>query len=121
MSTRISSLAALLALAACGGATQPQAEAGALRIECAVGPGAEFGPDCLIEREERDGEVLLVIRRPDGGYRRFVKLDDGRGLAAADGADEATARYADGVLEVSVADERYRIPAREQTADAAGE
>src|SRR3990170_977074 len=107
MSTRISSLVPLIALAACGGEARRQAGDGAQRIECAVGPGSEFGPDCLVEREERDGVIVLVVRRPDGGYRRFVQLEDGRGLEVADGADEATLRYSQGVLEVSVADGRY--------------
>lgn len=113
MSTRISSLVPLLVLAACGGAVQPQASESADRIECAVGPGTGFAPDCLVEREERDGEIVVVVRRPDGGFRRFVQLTDGRGVAAADGADEVTSSYGDGVLEVSVAQERYRFPARE--------
>lgn len=117
MSTRISSLSAVLALAACGGAVQPQAAEGAQRIECAVGQGATYAPDCLVERDVRDGERLVIVRRPDGGFRRFVELSDGRGLAVADGADEARARLEGGILEISVAEERYRFPARAMTAD----
>ena len=113
MSTRTYSLLLALVLAACGGAVQPQANEGAQRIDCAVGPGTEFGPDCLVEREVRDGETLLVVRQPTGGYRRFVQLADGGGLAAADGADEVTSAYRDGMLEVSIAEERYRFPARD--------
>ena len=118
MSTRISSLSAMLALAACGGAVQPQAAEGAQRIECAIGEGAQFAPDCLVERQVRDGETLLVVRRPDGGYRRFVQLGDGRGLAAADGADEASVTLEGQTLEVTIAQERYRFPAREMNPNA---
>ena len=57
------------------------------------------------------------MRRPDGGYRRFVELGDGRGVEAADGADAVTSRYHDGVLEVVVAQERYRFPARDVADD----
>ena len=117
MSTRTSSLAGVLALAACGGAVQPQAAEGAQPIECAIGRGAPLASDCLVERAVRDGEVLLIVRRPDGGYRRFVQLGEGRGVAAADGADEASASFADGVLDVRIADERYRFPARETPGD----
>jgi phage tail sheath gpL-like len=40
-------------------------------------------------------------------------VDDGRGVVSADGADEATAQWSsEGVLEVSVAGDRYRFPAR---------
>jgi hypothetical protein len=118
MSTRTSSLVALLLLTACGnGGAQPQAAEGAERIACAIGPGAEFGPDCLVERSVRDGEHLLVVRQPGGGYRRFVELRDGRGVEAADGADQVTSRYHDGVLEVAVSQERYRLPARDAAHD----
>lgn len=118
MSTQTSSLVALLLLTACGnGGGQPQASEGAERIACAIGPGAEFGPDCLVERVVRDGEHLLIVRQPGGGYRRFVEASDGRGLAAADGADAVTSRYHDGVLEVAVAQERYRFPARDAAHD----
>lgn len=113
MSTRISSLGVLLGLAACGGAVQPQAAEGAQRIECALGSGTRFAPDCLVERELRQGEVLLIVRWPDGGFRRFVQLADGAGLAVADGAEEATSQLSSGILEVSVADEKYRFPARD--------
>ena len=117
MSTRTSSLAAVLTLAACGGAVQPQAAEGAQRIECAIGAGAEFAPDCLVERELRDGKTLLVMRHPDGGFRRFEQRSDGSGLTAADGADEATATLERGMLEVRVADERYRFPTRDMDHD----
>lgn len=117
MSTRISSLGALLALAACGGAGQPQAAEGAQRFECAVGQGAAFAADCLVEREVREGETLVIVRWPDGGFRRFVELSDGRGLATADGADEAVAKLSGGMLEIRVADERYRFPTRTMKAD----
>ena len=118
MSTRISSLASLLLLVACGsGEVQPQASGDAERIECAIGPGARFGRDCLVEREQRNGGTVLVVRQPGGGYRRFVELSDGRGIATADGADDVTSGYHDGVLEVAVAQERYRFPAREVAHD----
>ena len=73
--------------------------------------------DCLVERATREGETLLIVRRPDGGYRRFVELDDGRGLAAADGADEARVTLDGDVLQVEIADETYRFPARSSGTD----
>ena len=115
MSTRISStLPLLLLLAACSGdaPVQAQAEQGAQRIECAIGPGAEFGPDCLVERAETDGAAVLTLRHPDGSFRRFEQLADGAGLAVYDGADTAEQDLVDGTLEVRVAGDRYRFPAR---------
>lgn len=110
---RISSaLILLLGCAGCSaGAEQPQAEPGAERIECALGEGAEFSATCLVERSAVEGARLLTVRHPDGGIRRFEQVDDGRGLIAADGADEAKLNFADEVLEVTVANDRYRFPA----------
>jgi hypothetical protein len=118
MSTRISSFALPLLLAGCGnGAVQPQAGEGAERIDCAIGRGAQYGPDCLVEREQREGEALLVVRQPGGGYRRFVMPSGGGAIDAADGADAVTSRMHGGYLEVSVAQERYRFPASDAAHD----
>jgi hypothetical protein len=115
MFTRISSALVLLSLGACSSGDAPvqaQAEEGAQRIECAIGPGAEFAPDCLVERAEIEGATVLTVRHPDGGFRRFEQLADGRGLAIYDGADGAELTLAGDVLEVRVAGDRYRFPAR---------
>lgn len=110
---RISSaLILLLASTGCSaGAEQPQAEPGAERIECALGEGTEFAADCLVERSAVGDTRVLTVRHPDGGIRRFEQVDDGRGLIVADGADEAKLNFADEVLEISVANDRYRFPA----------
>ena len=106
--------ALILSLAVTGcsaGAEQTQAEPGAERIECALGEGAEFAAVCLVERSEIEGARVLTVRHPDGGMRRFEQVGDGRGLMVADGADEAKLSFADDVLEVTVAGDRYRFPA----------
>lgn len=118
------SLTGVLALAACSsgdGAVQAQAEEGAQRIECAIGPGAEFGADCLVERAEAEGAIVLTVRHPDGGFRRFEQLADGRGLAAFDGADPVEQELTGGLLEVRVAGDRYRFPARPRQGGDGGE
>lgn len=114
MFTRISSALVLLSLGACSGdaPVQAQADEGAQRIDCAIGPGAEFGPDCLVERVQIEGATVLTVRHPDGGFRRFEQLADGLGLAIYDGADGAELTLAGDVLEVRVAGDRYRFPAR---------
>ncbi len=110
---RISSaLILLIAVSGCSaGAEQSQAAPGAERIECALGEGAEFAPDCLVERSAVEGERVLTVRHPDGGFRRFDQVDDGRGLVIADGADQAKLTFAGDMLEVTVATDRYRFPA----------
>ncbi|MGB7374473.1 hypothetical protein [Pontixanthobacter sp.] len=101
------------ALAACSGPPpeQPQAEEGSDAIECALGEGSEFGADCLVERSEVDGQKVLTIRHPDGGFRRFEQLTDGRGLAEMDGADTVSRSLEDGTLLISIGPDRYRFPA----------
>lgn len=113
MFMRISSaLFLVLTSAGCSaGAEQPQATAGAQRIECALGEGSEYAPVCLIERSFAHGERVLTVRHPDGGFRRFEQVADGRGLIIVDGADEAKLDFAEGVLNVTVAHDRYRFPA----------
>lgn len=113
MSMRISS-ALILVLASSGcsaGAEQPQAAAGAQRIECALGEGAEFADDCLVERSASGDTRVVTVRHPDGGFRRFEQVDDGRGLTIADGADEAVTSLAGDVLEITVGQDRYLFPA----------
>ena len=107
------SLCACLALFSTAGcspaAEQPQAEEGADIVECALGDGSEFGPDCLVERSEADGKTVLTVRHPDGGFRRFEQLKDGSGIAEMDGADTATRTLDGDTLLVSVGADRYRF------------
>lgn len=117
MSMRTSS-ALILAIVFCGAASgcsadaeQPQAVPGAERIDCALGKGAEFAADCLVERSEAGDTRILTVRHPDGGFRRFEQVADGRGLVIVDGADGAALIFADDLLEVTVAADRYRFPA----------
>ena len=100
----------LLALAACG----REGEAGPpLRhIDCALAGASAFKPDCTVEQAVQGGRTMLIVAAPDGMFRRFERVDDGRGVIAADGVEESTAHWvADGVLEVGVGQDRYRFPA----------
>ncbi|MDN3645267.1 hypothetical protein QWY75_03480 [Pontixanthobacter aestiaquae] len=113
MTTRFLTASALLvgASACSPDVDQPQAEEGAEMVECALGEGSAFGPDCLVERENVDGQKQLIVRHPDGGFRRFAQLDDGRGLVELDGADQLTRALDGNVLEISVGADRYRFTA----------
>ena len=119
MSTRISSLGALLLAACSPEAAVPATEEDDL-IACALGGAGSFTRDCAVERSRGDaqaeGGVLLVVRHPDGGFRRFVVADDRLGVAPADGAEPATLTFRDDSIEVAVGGDRYRFPA-EMTAD----
>lgn len=52
---------------------------------------------------EREGEIL-VIRHPDGSFRRLRMPD----YSEADGSQTANANIGDQTVEVQLADDRYR-------------
>ncbi len=116
-------LAGLLAVGGCNRAPDNQALANAEsqqlreaaesgRILCALAGADGFRMDCTMDRlVTRDGPVVL-LGRADVGYRRFRIATDGRGLVVADGAEQARVTVIDnGMIEVAVADDRYRLPA----------
>ena len=114
MSTRISSAGALLLLAACSQAATEDAATAADAddmIECAVAGATAFERLCAVERTQAEGAPILVVRHPDGGFRRFEVMSDGTGLATADGAEPASVTLREDGIEVAVATDRYRFPA----------
>jgi len=83
------------------------------KIECAINGDSEFTRDCFTERLSGEGGVTMIIRHPDGGFRRFNVLTDGHGLEAADGFDKAKISIVeDGKILVSVGPDRYMLPAQ---------
>jgi len=125
MSTRISKrsqyLVALLSLplASCG-QEQPGASETAqhrddgqatMHIPCAKGDAA-LAADCTIEQAAGPDGIVLTIRHPGGGFRRLRVTADGRGVVAADGAEQAHVTVpAAGSIDVALGTERYRLPA----------
>lgn len=89
------------------------------KIECAINGDSDFTPGCFTERLSGEGGVTMIIRHPDGGFRRFNVLTDGRGLEAADGFDKANISIVeDGRILVSVGPDRYLLPAQIKSAAA---
>ena len=114
MSMRTSSAAILLLLAACDApdaAGAPQAADPENLIECAVAGSSAFARDCVVERSRVDGAPILVVRHPDGSFRRFEVTSDGTGVATADGSQPARITPREGEIEVAVGTDRYRFPA----------
>ena len=110
MSMRIFSAVAIACLAGCtSGDGEPLGD----RIACAVDGATDFAEVCFAERWQVEDTMFLVIRHPDGGFRRFEVLSGGRGIEAADGMEDARVSLKDGFLEASIAGDRYRIPVKQ--------
>jgi hypothetical protein len=121
MSMRISSAVfGAILLAGCSGeplaenasgAPEAVASAGADegRLLCAVEGYEGFAPACSVERHYDASGLLLIVRLPDGGFRR-LRVADGA-LVAADGAEQARVTPAgEGAVEVAIGDARVRLP-----------
>jgi len=132
MSMRISSIvASALLLTACenrpDNAVLAEAEERAAahagddgKIECAINGASNFTRDCYTERLSGEGGATMIIRHPDGGFRRFNILTDGHGLEAADGFDQASvAIVEDGKILVTVGPDQYLLPAQIKSSAAA--
>ncbi len=103
--------AGALALAACG-SNENQRDPNAEVVDCALDGAADFAKDCTIERNGSEEGLVLTIGREDKGYRRFIVTKDGTGVRAADGAEAATIAIVDnGMVDVTVGKDRYRLPA----------
>lgn len=111
---RASWLALLPLLAACSRQSEEGAAPGdgGERIACALAGARDLTPTCAVDRSEVDGTLTLIVRHPDGAFRRFAVVTDGRGLVVADGAEQAVTRVEGDKLAVSVSDDRYLFPAR---------
>ncbi len=110
---RATALLPLVALAACGQGAGSAPERPMVTIECATDGATAFARDCKVEPVVEQGRHFLVVHHPAGGFRRLLKVDDGRGVVAADGVVPAQVAWlADGRLEVTVGSDRYRFPAK---------
>ena len=103
-------LAGTLLLAGCSPAGISAAAEDNL-IDCALADAEAFARDSAVERSEVDETLFLTVRHPDGAFRRFEVLSDGRGVAAADGAETAQVSAIEDGIEVAVGSDRYRFPA----------
>jgi hypothetical protein len=109
---RISSLTSLLLLTACSPGSLGAPEEPQELIACAVGGAAEFAEVCGLDRTTVEGAQVLVVRHPDGGFRRLEVSKDGQNLLAADGAELTQSALKGDRWEVILGEHRYVIPVR---------
>ena len=82
------------------------------RIECALEGAKLFDRTCTVQEMSGADGAVLVVGRSDVGYRRLQITTDGRGVISADGAEVADVSIVgEGVIEVAVGGDRYRLPA----------
>ena len=82
-------------------------------IECLVPGQTGFETSCSVEEASSPDGKVLTVRSPDGEFRRLLIVSDGRGLIAADGAEEIKVKPAGpGKIDVSIGDIVWRLPAR---------
>lgn len=123
MTNRSGGALALLLLAACNAspdngalaeAESRQAAEAAIngRVDCALEGARLFDRDCTVDEMHGADGTTLVVGRADKGYRRLQITTDGRGVVSADGAEPAKVTIVgDGMIEVAVGQDRYRLPA----------
>ena len=93
-------------------AAQNDAAAEDGRIKCALAGSNAFQRVCTVDRETGDRGLILTVHHPDGGFRRLLVTKDGRGVAAADGAEQAKVAIVDPhEIEVALGNDTYRLPA----------
>ena len=102
-------LAACAALAACSSPADEDPVHGD-PVYCALGGAQEFKADCRAERAQVDGVSVIVVRHPDGAFRRLEVSEDGQHLLAADGADASQSARKGDRFEVILGADRYVIP-----------
>jgi len=82
-------------------------------IDCSLNGAGGYGRDCSMERVEQDGSSFVIVRHPDGAFRRFELGVPGLGLVTADGAQQAEVINRGGYVEVRVGSDRYHLPVSE--------
>ena len=99
----------LLLATGCGSDAAPAVAEGEVHVPCALAGEKELTPKCAVETVQQGERRLLVVRHPDGGFRRFAVSADGRDLAVVDGADQAALQLAGNAIEVRVDADLYRF------------
>ncbi len=92
--------------------TQPVASEGAEPVLCAVAGDTEWSDECRLETARVGGANVLVIRHPDGGFRRLIAGP--KGFQTADGSAEAQTEFRNGRAFVTIDNATYSLPVTRQ-------
>lgn len=80
-------------------------------IPCAVNGAAEMANMCTYETANGEQGLTIIVRHPDGGFRRFLVTNQGN-VVAADGAIDASfTMVGTDHIEVVQDGDRYQLPA----------
>jgi hypothetical protein len=113
----VSVIAGMMILPGCK--RTPQGDPNSL-IACQPEGASAFERICTVERDDSPDGAILTLRHPDGRFRRLLVTSDGQGVTAADGAEPAGVRMnGNREIEVRIAGDRYRLPARPKAEPAA--
>ena len=97
------------------GAAAPAAGEPDRRIDCQPAAAREIAHACTAEVTATADGRILTLRKADGGFRRLRITADGRGVAAADGAEPAhVTPVGANLIEVEIGGDRFRLPARDR-------
>ncbi len=112
-----------IGLGACHHRSEPPPTDSGDKIDCALGSSARMEKLCSVERSATaQGDLILIIHHPDGGFRQLKVTRDGRGVVVADGASDATVTVLDNhEIEVAVEQDRYHLPASVKGTDKAAQ
>ncbi len=79
------------------------------KVACAMSPADPLAQDCPVETLEDAQSRVVVVYRPDGGFRRLRVGAKGE-IVAADGALEVRSARTDQAVGVMIDGERYALP-----------
>lgn len=82
------------------------------KLFCSVDGAADMTQSCTLERIDGPEGQILVVHHPEGGFRRFRIVRDGRGVIPADGAEPSKLFIAaENSVDILIGSDRYRFPA----------
>lgn len=82
-------------------------------VSCALKGSDAFKERCTIERSASDGRNFIVLRHPDGGFRRLEELEAGKRYKSVDGADEVAVDANGADIELTVGEDHYLFPGQQ--------